>query len=212
MPIIKETALLHETKLGVWNIIEPKEFFLSKLILNETDKIALGKIKRQQKYLQWLASRYLIKIFINTVDDVQLFYDDQGKPFLNNYHLSISHSHDMVVVLMSKHASVGIDIEKIQHKIENIAQKFMHNDEISNLKKDFSKEHLYVYWSVKEAVYKLIGQKGLNFKEHIRIQPFDYKEKGRVDVSIVKNDFSQVLQVLYEKTHNYMLAYVVGLK
>ena len=58
----------------------------------------------------------------------ELNYNENGKPYLINdsRHISISHSHEKLVVIMNELEETGIDIEIIRDKILNIKHKFLH--------------------------------------------------------------------------------------
>lgn len=37
---------------------------------------------------------------------------------------------------------------------------------------------LLLHWSAKEAMFKCLGEQEVDFREHLRILPFEIKEKG----------------------------------
>ena len=49
-------------------------------------------------------------------------YDEKGKPFLTNErkHISISHSHDKLSIIVNEKEATGIDIELIRDKVLKI--------------------------------------------------------------------------------------------
>ena len=64
--------------------------------------------------------------------------------------------------------------KRIVEKIESIAHKYMREDEMASLQDDTRINHLHIYWGAKECLYKAYGQKKLDFREHIFINPFEY--------------------------------------
>lgn len=83
--------------------------------------------------------------------------DANGKPVLKNSeaHLSISHTQQFAAVMFSRNKAVGIDLENINPKVERIAHKFLREDEINAIDEEEKIGKLILYWSAKEALYKL---------------------------------------------------------
>jgi phosphopantetheinyl transferase (holo-ACP synthase) len=79
-----------------------------------------------------------------------LKYKSTGKPILDNGFLSMSHSHEHIVIAYSKHIELGIDIEMISEKINKVKSKFLHSKDQYNSLKDLTQ-----LWTIKEAFYKL---------------------------------------------------------
>jgi phosphopantetheinyl transferase len=114
-----------------------------------------------------------------------LEYDEFGKPHLHskNRHtefteVSITHSHHFSAIIVSNEA-VGIDIEMQREKILKIAHKFVNDEELSRLQKtdltDYIKK-LTVKWGAKEALFKIKNEKGISFKDHIQVVPFELNQ------------------------------------
>ncbi|MCY7411266.1 MAG: 4'-phosphopantetheinyl transferase superfamily protein [Chitinophagales bacterium] len=109
---------------------------------------------------------------------------------------------------MSETQQVGIDIEKIDSKIERIKNKFLRDDELQIISTAHATEHKFVYWCAKESLYKWYGRKQLDFKEHLFIEPFEFAVEGKLRGEIRKNDFSVQLEINYLRIENYMMAFV----
>jgi len=211
MPLNRIRVINEHTQLGIWKVEEEAEWLLEKLQLNKEEKTFLEDIRNTKRYLHWLASRMLLRTMLNTNKFIELGADQEGKPLLLNhpYKLSISHSGDFAAVIISRHAELGIDMELISSKIEQIAHKFITRQELALLEKKFRLEQLYVYWCAKEALYKLYGKRKLDFKEHIFLKPFQYAHQGELTGSIKKGDYEKTFKVNYEHIEGYMLVYVV---
>ncbi len=128
--------------------------------------------------LHWLASRVLLAAcFPNS--QVILHKDERNKPMLEvdglPYFVSISHAHHYACVLLSKTQKVGVDIEKIDERVNRVRTKFLRPDEYF-----FGDTESAIYptiiWSAKESLYKHYGLKELDFKAHLRILPFTYDD------------------------------------
>ena len=92
--------------------------------------------------------------------DVVLIHNEDGKPFIKGYNISISHTKGFVASLLSRHLQVGIDIEYHSDRIQKIAQRFLRSDEKYTLTSD-----LLTVWCAKEAVYKLFSEQHLTYQE-----------------------------------------------
>jgi len=156
------------------------------------------KIKSEIHKKQFLAKLFLFK-HLNIEDIIQK--NENGKPFLiDGRYISISHSGKWVAVGISK-KPIGIDIEHEREKLEKIASKFIHPNDFGFSKKLNNKKLLW-YWTTKEAVYKLVGEKGLNFKNDIRITLLDINNKtGKVYVK--KNNLK--IDIIFKKTNDFYL-------
>jgi phosphopantetheinyl transferase len=115
--------------------------------------------------------------------DFDLYYDEFGKPHLiDEKHISITHSHHFSAIIVSNEA-VGIDIEMQREKILKIAHKFVNDKELNRLQKTNTTEYikkLTVKWGVKEAIFKIRNEKGISFKDHINVLPFELNEEQAI--------------------------------
>lgn len=93
-------------------------------------------------------------------------YGIHGKPFLknnaSNIHFNLSHSEDAVLIGITTHAEIGVDIQKIEARpLDDIAKRFFSSKEYEELKQ-FSDEKrirmFYRLWTGKEALVKVMGQ------------------------------------------------------
>jgi phosphopantetheinyl transferase len=107
------------TKLGIWKIEEPEEFFLAEVPLNRA-------ITHPHKRLQHLAGRYLLKYLFPDFPYTEIVIADTRKPYLpyEQYHFSISHCGNYAAAIVSNKQRVGIDIELPSPKIRKISHKF----------------------------------------------------------------------------------------
>lgn len=207
MPLVEKRIINEDGKLGLWRITETEEFFRQKLILSHKEYQYLEKAHLKRR-LEWLASRWLIKLVAG--QQAICLKDRLGKPYLKNstQHLSISHSKDLAVVSIGKQA-LGIDIQAITPKIKRVAHKFMRHEEAQSLLESTYLEHLTVYWSAKEALFKAYGKKELDFRRHILVSPFDYEQKGTFKGVVTKGDFYATYDLMYEKMGDYMFVHAV---
>ncbi len=212
MPLIYKKSIDKDSFFGVWEITEKYMDLLSGLSLNNEEFDILNSFKSENRKIQWLSYRVLIKELVNLDVFFEMMYDEHGKPYLlnPNYELSVSHSGNYSAVILSKRFHVGIDIEKIDLKICKVISKFLNEREQQKLISCESElEKVYVYWCAKESLYKLYGKKNVSLKDHIHINSFDYAKEGEVQGEIISESFSLNYRIHYFKLNNYMLCYLL---
>ena len=91
-------------------------------------------LKRKANHLrsQFLASRKLIGL-INP--DLRISYKEDIPILSDNKNISISHSDEIVTILISKENGIGVDVEKIKNKVHSVASKFLSSNEIGFLER-----------------------------------------------------------------------------
>ncbi|PIF32728.1 phosphopantetheinyl transferase [Flavobacterium sp. 9] len=202
MPLFQTIQFNETTKILVWQITESFEELLSKVVLKEKTQFRLNGMKSQMHQRAFLSVRMLIQEMGFT--DHELHYDEFGKPYFDchNY-ISITHSHDFAAIIISDE-TVGIDMELQREKILRIADKFVdtENSYLSKNSKtqniaDYIRE-LTVIWGAKEAIFKIRNEKGISFKDHIRIDAFSLDE-NQTEASLHFNDLVIEFDVHYEE-------------
>ncbi|PZX93968.1 4-phosphopantetheinyl transferase [Flavobacterium aquariorum] len=177
MPLYKTIVLNSSTKILVWEITESYQELFEAVVLNENSLNRLNGMKSEIHQRAFLSVRKLFKEVGYT--DFDLYYDEFGKPHLNDgKHISITHSHQFSAIILSDEV-VGIDIELQREKIIRIADKFAET-EFSFLNPEEKTEYirkLTVIWGSKEAVFKIRNEKGISFKDHIKVNVFEMSNK-----------------------------------
>ena len=162
----------------------------------------------QKRKLETKGIHFLLKKLIPS-KQIELKYNEYQKPFIENsdLHISVSHSHDKLVVILNEKANTGIDIELIREKIINLKHKFLSDPELEFAGNDA--ELLTVYWAAKEVLYKVYGKKELDFRKHIFIEKINENENnffGKIDLPNFKKRY--LLQ--RKKIENYILVYILN--
>ena len=179
MPLVYQQNINDTTKLGVWHINEPEEFFLQKVPLQQ-------EISHPNKRRQHLAGRFLLQQLFPDFPYELIRIADTRKPFLENeaYHFSISHCGEYAAVVVSPNYRVGVDIEKISNRVEKIKHKFLSVQEQQLLKKipllpydSLSEKLLTAAWSIKEALFKWQGSQEVDFIKHLPIIQLEGNEQ-----------------------------------
>ncbi len=163
---------------GVWHIVEEEDFFRQQLHLTAAEEADLRRYKGFRR-IEWLAVRYLLHLLTGNGERWALDKDAFAKPFFSNYnglHCSLSHSKGLVGALLAD-VPGGCDLQVLTEKMPRLAPRFLHQEEVAFLQTftaevQFDLQH--VFWTAKESLYKAYGLKALDFRQHLRIEPFDW--------------------------------------
>lgn len=161
---------------------------------------------------QSLTARLVVNSLLG--NDIEITKDETGKPIAKNakHHISLSHSKTLAAAIVSEQHQVGIDIETIHPRIERIAHKFLTEEELEAITTN-KIETLLLYWSAKEALYKLYAKKQLEFTTQLIVQPFQLQQSGVLKGSIIVPDEPKIftdLDIHYEFLEGHVMAYVLG--
>jgi 4'-phosphopantetheinyl transferase len=198
MPLFKTIHCSDTTKILIWEITESFDELVSKVVLKDKTQRRLDGMKSQSHQRAFLSVRMLIQEMGFT--DKDLHYDEFGKPYFDchNY-ISITHSYHFAAIIIS-HETVGIDMELQREKILKIADKFV-DTEFEYLNANVSDEYvkkLTVIWGAKEAIFKIRNEKGISFKDHIRVGDFSL-DKKQTQASLHFDDLIKDFNVYYEE-------------
>lgn len=201
MPIYKQIEA-PDFNIALWRIEEDASYF-------EPHFSAQPDIKSENKKLQWYASRHLVNTMLGQPTDIEK--DEAGKPVLKTgaQHLSLSHTPVFAAAMLSPKTAVGIDLEMVNPKVERIAHKFLRDNEIEAIHRDEKLEKLILYWSAKEALYKLYGRGEITFATQLLIQPFHLQPAGELNAAIIGIETPlENLTVHYQFFEDLVLTYV----
>jgi phosphopantetheinyl transferase (holo-ACP synthase) len=107
--------------------------------------------------------------------DPAIVYNEYGKPFLKNgFQVSISHSGNLIALIVSERHPVGIDIERLRESIIRTSQKFVSVNERSELGEENEIEKLHIIWGAKEVLFKMYEIGEVDFKKDLLIAPFHF--------------------------------------
>ncbi len=174
MPLVWMRPFDGRGQVALWKITEDLEDLQRAFRGSPADLAAYQEIHHPQKQREFLASRILIQTLVESVGETYhgIRKDSFDKPFLHNTnsHFSLSHSLRFAAVVWHPLVKVGIDIEPISEKLAVVAHKYLSDTEYTHADRNLRK--LGVYWTAKEALYKLYGEKKLSFKGNIALEPF----------------------------------------
>ena len=181
-------------RIGLWRILEATEELLTLCKLPSSDIAGISSWKSESRRRQWIACRALLAALSGSTES-RIIYDQYGKPSVSGAKgsISISHTAEYAVMMISERASCGIDIEKISSRIQKVANRFLQEQETAHLEQISSADHsnglsletgeadagiflkvLTVHWAAKEALYKYYGSPETDMKNDIYIGAFDY--------------------------------------
>ena len=205
---LKEVSSLHKIAYATVNYNNSHELF-EVLKKNKIKLKQLDQFTNEKRKAEWMTIRYLLLKIHTEIDDI--IYDAHGKPHFKNSssQLSISHSHDMVAVSIHEKEACGIDIQLISDKIIRIKQKFLNTKEQSVTNN--SVEELTIYWSCKEALFKVYGKKDAYLKDNMSVSRVQFNgtrgtAKGHIHINQHQSDHKIGLL----KLGDYMMAYVAN--
>lgn len=204
MPLFKTIHYNATTQILVWKITETFEELFDTVVLNENNSIRLAGMKSQLHQRAFLSVRKLF--YLAGYTDFDLYYDEFGKPHLKDgKHISITHSHEFSAIILSDE-TVGIDMELQRDKIIKIADKFCDSEFQYLTDNEEYLRKLTVIWGAKEAIFKIRNEKGISFKNHIKVNSFDLEVKE----TIAELHFDNLItdfKVYFEEMEGFTLVY-----
>lgn len=197
--IIKDFANDNKTISGIWKSEESEEFLRSMVKLYPQDLNILNNSASKMRRIEFLSTRLLLQ---SLGKDVIINYDENGKPLVESGYIGITHSESLVATIFNPGFRCSVDIEKISERMKRIANRTFSQEEIKFANNDI--KMLTALWCCKEAVYKIVNESGISFKDNIMIKKFslgekikcEYKNKdGNIEVFILssKEIFNHIL-------------------
>jgi len=132
--------------------------FAKKINKEKKDRLYKMNIKsfKQSVVGEILLAKLLKEIDIN-YKNINIRYNENGKPFITNYNIyySISHHEDLVICVINSNI-IGIDILKMNDVKKSVCKSFTSIDEYNYIT---NKYKFYKIYTLKEAYIKLFGKK-----------------------------------------------------
>ncbi|UBM58310.1 4'-phosphopantetheinyl transferase superfamily protein [Marinilongibacter aquaticus] len=207
MPVRFQKKCPNGAHLLVWEVEENESTLISLLPSTILTDAEYEEIKIPHKKIELLASRVAIRHLAKSLNVVfeGIKKDENGKPYLVNshWHMSVTHSRHFMAVVMHPEKAVGIDIERPQKKLQRILHRLFSAQEIEDMAG--SLENMCIYWSAKEALYKLYGKRGTNFIDNLKV----HKVAEGLLGEIIMPDHQETHQISIEKIDEYILVWAV---
>jgi phosphopantetheinyl transferase len=204
MPLYIKNKIDSSTLLLVWEIAEDLESLFSTVELKNDSIDKLEKFSSNKRKLEFLATRKLLAEAKLT--DHDLSYREDGAPLLKDGFISISHTSNFVVIIVSD-KRIGVDIEKNRQQIFRIAHKFINTEEAAKFNTD-SLETLSVIWNCKEAMFKLCDKTGIDFRENLNVTEIDFNNK-QVKAELIFEEGKKYVSGRLDIFANHTLVYLM---
>lgn len=166
-------ALPQGVQGGLWKIEEDESFFRQALFLFPEEEAYLSQFRDAEKRKEWLASRLIIRIILKPDSPLLSLTMEDGSPFISGWQgcVSISHTQGWAAVILSDTQKPGIDLEWSDRILTfPILNRFLHAEEksiVSSQDVEKSGKLAVLAWSAKETLFKLVGRKGISFREDL---------------------------------------------
>jgi phosphopantetheinyl transferase len=197
MPVVYIKEVAPEVKLGLWKMEETVLQFLSDSSdMSKLFDVEISAYKSEVRRLEKLAVYSLLWKMTNS--KVTVSHNEDGKPIVDGYNISISHTRGYASVILSKLKNVAVDIEYYSDRVARIADKFIREDEIAT---DIASQ--LINWSVKETVYKYFSEQNLQYFD-MKLIPFEEFENTKRVLNLKTGSY---LDVYYELNNEYVLTY-----
>ncbi len=197
MPVVYIKEVAPEVKLGLWKMEETVLQFLSDSSdMSKLFDVEISAYKSEVRRLEKLAVYSLLWKMTNS--KVTVSHNEDGKPIVDGYNISISHTRGYASVILSKLKNVAVDIEYYSDRVARIADKFIREDEIAT---DIASQ--LINWSVKETVYKYFSEQNLQYFD-MKLIPFEEFENTKRVLNLKTGCY---LDVHYELNNEYVLTY-----
>jgi phosphopantetheinyl transferase len=184
---------------GVWKYEETENELRSLSVLSDDDLLRLSAITNTKRRCEMIAARVLSRqLGLN----FQIKYQ-ANKPFCDHGHISLSHSKSMVAVIWDAVYEVCVDIEEVNDKLLRVGERVFSDEELFFAAND--PEQLTILWCCKECVYKMFGAETIDFKQNIKILPFNNGGK----IKCIANFHNEIkpLNIEYLKIENNILTW-----
>ena len=207
MGLIENKIIRKDCSLGTWEITRDFNTLLQRTFLTKEELQALHKFKNYNRKLEYLSVRALLNEMAG--QQARIIYDSTNKPYLQDgsHQISISHSHQLTSILLSKKKRVGIDLEYMSHRISKIADRFIHPGEKITSDPGKKRSHLYIHWCAKEALYKICDKNLLNFRKNLYIEPFEVANRGSLKGWVLTSKREESYDMNYFFMDNYIIVY-----
>ncbi len=198
--------------LAVWHITEAEEELksIASVPEEEQEDIDLSPLEKRR------IERYAVRALLNALfeEKVYLGYEEDNSPYLKNSHcgISISHSGNYACVFIHENESVGVDIEQLDRDFTAVEAKVLSKAEKSYLSDKYRQTQLGLIWCAKEAIYKLMCERGVDFSEQIEVEKFTPRdEEGELEATFTSQRGAKYeLELDYKIFDGYALVWVTS--
>jgi len=157
-------------QLGLWRMDETPELLLGRYPFLQPEVESFRNDGRKLERL----SVYALLFEMTGNEQLRIGHEPSGRPYIEGYNISISHTKGYAALILSKHMRVAIDVETVSDRVARIAKRFIRSDE-----KATDVTEMLINWSVKETVFKFYSDvRRLDYFD-MRLHHFSTPSKGK---------------------------------
>ena len=184
MPLLNDLVPNDSLICKLWRIEDSEQIMDPNNELDTIDYQIYLKKKVHHMKRQFLAARKLITLVDS---DLKVTYKEDIPLLSDNRNISISHSENIATILISENKGIGIDVERINNKVNSIKSKFLNEKEMHYLRGHRETRNLTRAWTAKESIFKALRMPGVIFSENILIEEFNNESKTGIGKFISSN-------------------------
>ena len=168
MPFFQQLRIA-DIHVYTWQLTETVAQLSAGLSLSQREQERLTTLHSEKKQREFLAIRHLLQQA--QLPTTALSYTPEGKPQLEGSYISISHSHDFVMIAL-RSRTIGIDIERCTPRILRLAPRFTPWQAPPDMDELTQIQAYTQLWTIKEALYKIADQPSVRFYEDLQVPHF----------------------------------------
>ncbi len=184
MALCFNRSLDNGIQILVWYLSETLNELEKQVQLNDDDAQSYVLINVPAKKREFLAGKYVLEkaCDILGIEFLGIEKDEHGKPHIKGreYEISLTHTDHYIGVVFSKDFPVGIDLESPREQILRVFPRLFSKDEVETVGMDLEKAT--IYWSAKEALYKLYGKRSVDFRKHLLLTENNGELQGNIHI------------------------------
>lgn len=206
MPLVK-TIPQPGGVIGIWQLTETLADLLPSVPPESLDDPDFKQYSFDKRKVEWLATRLLIAQLIGA--DFTISYFKNGRPILNHVQfkqVSISHSRDFVAVFLHERRHVGLDVENISRNYSSVEKKYLSDDELIQVNQDQLLR--CIYWCAKEAIFKMVPEDGIEFRQQIHISPFNPEKDSSFAAKFISGNTETLYQLQFQTFGDQCMVWV----
>ena len=169
MPFFQQLHIA-DTHVYTWQLTETVAQLRAGLTFFQGEEEGLTTLHSEKKQREFLAIRHLLQEA--QLPTTALYYTSEGKPQLEGQYISITHSHNFVMIALSLRP-IGIDIERCTPRILRLASRFTPWQAPSDMDELTQIRAYTQLWTIKEALYKIADFPSVRFYEDLQVPHFE---------------------------------------
>ena len=225
MPLVFIKDIDTDTRLGLWKIAD--ELHACEVCPQMVCEELKRKCARRQKET---AAVYALLNAMTGRRDLVIDHNADGKPTLDGYIISVSHTIGYASIIMSKTRNVAVDVEYRNNRVFRIVDKFLTKQETvllsgllqtkdavsettdialqteNNTESHDAQTVLLLCWCAKETIYKYCSEEKLMFAE-MQICLDEFGQEGTFYCTNIRQDIKKT--ITYMQNEEFVLTYTL---